>query len=342
MRLDALDEEIDGHQQERGRAGRRRSRSARERMPEINQQREALQAKVREREQAIEAGRQADSAAAGRGLHAEEPAGADRRVPGRNRARDRRASTREEQTAAAEIERLEAARKQLSETMAQRQLELETVTGERRRTEEELAERRRTAAELRREIDAREDRSLADPRAQGIAGAGAGAPHLHHRIGEAAVRRRSKRARRTDLKPLGVLADYVEVDPQFEKPAEEFLHEELEYVVVESWQQAERGLDFIRAELDGRATFLVHPGAERQRPRPPAGAGHRAGNRDRGAAERFAAPHQRLHGPRHRPAAARLAVLPGGGPRRGAAPGGGLSAPLFPAARRRSAITATP
>ena len=62
-----------------------------------------------------------------------------------------------------------------------------------------------------------------------------------------------------DLKPLGVLADYVEVDPQFEKPAEEFLHEELEYVVVENWQQAERGLDFIRAELDGRATFLVHP-----------------------------------------------------------------------------------
>ena len=62
-----------------------------------------------------------------------------------------------------------------------------------------------------------------------------------------------------DLKPLGVLADYVEVDPQFEKPAEEFLHEELEYVVVQNWQQAERGLDFIRAELDGRATFLVHP-----------------------------------------------------------------------------------
>ena len=62
-----------------------------------------------------------------------------------------------------------------------------------------------------------------------------------------------------DLKLLGVLADYVEVDPQFEKRAEEFLHEELEYVVVQNWQQAERGLDFIRAELEGRATFLVHP-----------------------------------------------------------------------------------
>ena len=61
------------------------------------------------------------------------------------------------------------------------------------------------------------------------------------------------------MRPLGVLADFVEVDPAFERPAEEFLHEELEYVVVETWQQAERGLDFIRAELDGRATFLVHP-----------------------------------------------------------------------------------
>ncbi|MEI9976399.1 MAG: hypothetical protein WDO73_32695 [Ignavibacteriota bacterium] len=56
-----------------------------------------------------------------------------------------------------------------------------------------------------------------------------------------------------------MLADYVDVDAQYEKPTEEFLREELEYVVVESWQQAERGLDFIRAELDGRATFLVHP-----------------------------------------------------------------------------------
>src|SRR6202040_3367019 len=61
-----------------------------------------------------------------------------------------------------------------------------------------------------------------------------------------------------DLKPMGVMADFVEVDPQFEKPAEEFLHEELEYVVVENWQQAESGLDFIRAESGGRATFLVH------------------------------------------------------------------------------------
>ena len=110
-----------------------------------------------------------------------------------------------------------------------------------------------------------------------------------------------------DLKPLGVLADYVEVDPQFEKPAEEFLHEELEYVVVQNWQQAERGLDFIRAELDGRATFLVHPGAERPYARPPARARHRPRDRHHRAPQRFAAPHQRLQGSRDRPDAARLA-----------------------------------
>ena len=101
-----------------------------------------------------------------------------------------------------------------------------------------------------------------------------------------------------DFKPLGVLADYVEVDPQFEKPAEEFLHEELEYVVVESWEQAERGLDFIRAELDGRATFLVHPEPNGANHAAPAGAGDRAGNRDRRTAERFAAVDERLQGSR--------------------------------------------
>ena len=52
-------------------------------------------------------------------------------------------STREEQVATAEIERLEGARRQLSEVAAQRQLELELVAGERHRTEEELAGQRR-------------------------------------------------------------------------------------------------------------------------------------------------------------------------------------------------------
>ena len=53
----------------------------------------------------------------------------------------------------------------------------------------------------------------------------------------------------------------MEVEPHFEKATEEFLHEELEYVVVRNWSEAERGIDLMRTDLDGRATFLVHPEA---------------------------------------------------------------------------------
>src|SRR3954451_14105342 len=142
-------------------------------------------------------------------------------------------------------------------------MELETVTGERRRTEEDLAERRRTAAELRREIDGvRSEVSQVRARKESLEQVLA-----HRTYTTDSVKRlfaSLEKGKAADLKPLGVLADYVEVDRQFEKPAEEFLHEELEYVVVQDLAQAERGLDFIRAELDGRATFLVHPEPSRR------------------------------------------------------------------------------
>ena len=59
--------------------------------------------------------------------------------------------------------------------------------------------------------------------------------------------------------PIGILADYVEVDPAFEKATEEFLREELEYVVVHKWEEAGEGLEVLRHDVQGHATFLVHP-----------------------------------------------------------------------------------
>ena len=62
---------------------------------------------------------------------------------------------KEEQTSAAELERLAAARHALSETMAQRQLELESVAGERQRTEagsERAAPERRRSARPHRPV----------------------------------------------------------------------------------------------------------------------------------------------------------------------------------------------
>jgi chromosome segregation protein len=256
VRLDALDQEIAGYRKTVS-ALEEQIGQARDFMREINQQRETLQAKVREREKAIEAGRQVILRLLGEASTLKNQlAQIEEYLAGIDRETAR--ATREEQTAASEIERLEIARKQLSETMAQRQLELESVTGERRRTEEELTGRRRDAVELRRQIDGlKNEVSQIRARKESLEQV------LAHRTYTTDCVKRLfaalEKGKAADVKPLGVLADYVEVDPQFEKPTEEFLHEELEYVVVKTWQQADSGLDFIRAELDGRATFLVHP-----------------------------------------------------------------------------------
>jgi len=61
------------------------------------------------------------------------------------------------------------------------------------------------------------------------------------------------------LAPAGVLADFLEVDPRFEGVVEDFLRDELNYVVVKSWDAADEGLRLLRSDVDGRATFLVHP-----------------------------------------------------------------------------------
>ncbi len=61
------------------------------------------------------------------------------------------------------------------------------------------------------------------------------------------------------LAPVGVLGDFLEVEPRFERVVEDFLRDELNYVVVKSWDAADEGLRLLRTDVDGRATFLVHP-----------------------------------------------------------------------------------
>ncbi len=61
------------------------------------------------------------------------------------------------------------------------------------------------------------------------------------------------------MAPAGVLADFLEVDPRYEGVVEDFLRDELNYVVVKSWDAANEGLRLLKTDVDGRATFLVHP-----------------------------------------------------------------------------------
>ncbi len=63
--------------------------------------------------------------------------------------------------------------------------------------------------------------------------------------------------------PSGTLADFIEVSGQHEGVVDEFLREELNYVVVENWTAADEGVRLLKAE-DGRATFLIHNSAQHE------------------------------------------------------------------------------
>ena len=61
------------------------------------------------------------------------------------------------------------------------------------------------------------------------------------------------------MAPVGVLADFLEVEDRYEHVVDDFLRDELNYIVVKSWDAADEGLRLLRSDVDGRATFLVHP-----------------------------------------------------------------------------------
>ncbi len=58
--------------------------------------------------------------------------------------------------------------------------------------------------------------------------------------------------------PMGTLADFLDVDDEHGPVVDEFLREELNYVVVKNWDAADRGIGMLKGSMDGRATFLVH------------------------------------------------------------------------------------
>jgi chromosome segregation protein len=62
--------------------------------------------------------------------------------------------------------------------------------------------------------------------------------------------------------PVGTLADFLEVSGAHERVVDEFLREELNYVVVKTWDAAEEGVRVLRSGVDGRATFLIHDAAQ--------------------------------------------------------------------------------
>ena len=60
-----------------------------------------------------------------------------------------------------------------------------------------------------------------------------------------------------DFRAVGVLADYAEVEEEHEAAIEQYLRDELKYVVVETYDHARAGVTMLRDEVGGRATFFV-------------------------------------------------------------------------------------
>jgi len=60
-----------------------------------------------------------------------------------------------------------------------------------------------------------------------------------------------------EFRAVGLLADYAEVQEQHEAAIEQYMRDELEYVVVETYDHARAGVSLLRNEVGGRATFFV-------------------------------------------------------------------------------------
>ncbi len=167
----------------------------------------------------------------------------------------------EERQSESEVVRLSEVQAQLSERLAVRQLELTSLAGQRHSLEQELQHKREKLNENRQALDrVRGEFSRLKARKDSLEEV------LQHRSYTTETVKRLftavEHGRAFDLQPVGVLADFLEVDPQLEKATEEFLHDELEYVVVRDWKDAERGVELMRTDLNGRATFVVESTGE--------------------------------------------------------------------------------
>ena len=229
--------------------------SARELMDAKSAERQSVQGRLSEHEKSLEASRQRvlrllneASALKNRVTQIESQLSTSDRDAARARG--------DEQQSVSDLERIQAVKAQLSHRLSARQTELISVTDQRKGVESELQQKRGQLAESRHLVERlRSEFSRVKARRDSLD------EIIQHRSYTTETVKRLftavDKGQTRDFKPVGVLADFLEVDPLFEKATEEFLHDELEFVVVRNWDDAERGVELMCGELNGRATFLA-------------------------------------------------------------------------------------
>jgi chromosome segregation protein len=170
----------------------------------------------------------------------------------------------ESQTARVELETLGRQRRQVK-------LSFEGVTERLKRLEAEILE-------LRHLIESKRLEETQSRRAGDALRAQAATLHGRRSSLEALIREHSystdtvrnifranaKREAVAGLAPVGTLADFLEVDGKYESVVDEFLRDELNYIVVKSWDAADAGVKLLQTDVSGRATFLVHEDGQQE------------------------------------------------------------------------------
>ena len=216
---------------------------------------EELGIRIREAERALEQSRQALLASIGRAaelrnqlVQAEESGLAVDRQETRI-ATERAGAEAEHQQRAAELETLSREHERSQNELAQLAESVSRTASALEKAQKEEFAGRRELENLRREFSGMEARkqTLEESLAR-------------HAYSTESVRRLLNGEFPTNghrFRPLGVLADFLEVSPGYEEIVEEFLKSELDCVVVEEHAEARSGIAILQAEGTGRSTFFV-------------------------------------------------------------------------------------
>ncbi len=254
VRLEALEQEASLRAEENERLIAERT-AAEQSGAKLTAQQEELGGQIRERERAIEQSRQALLAAMNRSselrnqlVQAEEMALALDRQEARASS-ERAAVESEHQQLAAEMEGLARGNEQSQSNLAQLAAAVAQTTATLDQAQNDAIAKRRELEDRRRELSGMEARkqTLEESLAR-------------HAYSTESVRRLLNGEIPSNghhFKPLGVLADFLEVSPGYEEIVEEFLKSELDCVVVAEHAEARSGISLLQAEGTGRSTFFV-------------------------------------------------------------------------------------
>ena len=169
------------------------------------------------------------------------------RLKGLTTERDRAAAQAE--TAQRQHEELTATVEGIAERQLQVGEELATTTSELGLACRSRDEKQARLTSLQRELTTVEQRlkSLTQLQEQ----------HSYFSEAVQAVFNHSRNGQSPKFRAMGTLADFVKVAPEYESLVELSLREELQFVVVPSFDDALQAIEFLKSEGAGRATFLV-------------------------------------------------------------------------------------